>query len=119
MHSNIRGIDSKMESLGTILNIIQPDVLTINETLFVKNRKLTLQGYSYFTSNRTCVSGGGIASCVKANDMVNTLKVGEGENDHEMLVTRHSQFVRAINVINIYGAVENRSNKDDILSRWT
>jgi len=49
--------------------------------------------------------------------LMNTLKVGEGENNHEMLVTRHSQFVRAINVINIYGAVESRSNK--ILSRWT
>ena len=36
MHSNIRGFNSKVVSLNSILGVIRPDVLTINKT-FIKN----------------------------------------------------------------------------------
>ena len=75
MHTNIRGIDSKVESLATILNIIQPSVLTVNETFLENNRKIKLQGFSSFTSNRKHESGGGIATSVKMTDRMNAFTV--------------------------------------------
>ena len=35
-----------------------------------------------------------------------------------MLITRHSQFLCPINVINIYGEVESRSTKDNVQEKW-
>ena len=49
---------------------------------------------------------------------MHTLKIKEGENDDEFLITRHSQFATPINVVNIYGEQEGRSTNDDIKSRW-
>ena len=101
MHSNIRGIDSKAKSLGTILNVIQPSVFTVNETFLDNNRKLKLQGFSSFTLKRKNESGGGVATCINVHDRMHTLKVYEGNNGHEILITRHSQFIVPINVINV------------------
>ena len=61
---------------------------------------------------------GGIATSINYKESMHALKVKEGENDKEYLITRHGQFVTPINIINIYGEQESRSNKDDILDRW-
>ena len=61
---------------------------------------------------------GGISTSVKNQDAMHTLKVKEGIEDDEYLITRHSQFVIPINVVNIYGEQEGRMDKDDILNRW-
>ena len=49
---------------------------------------------------------------------MHTLKVNEGSDNLEMLITRHSQFATAVNVMNIYGMVETRSCKEKIEERW-
>ena len=79
---------------------------------------MKIQGYSCFNRNRQNVNFGGIATCVKSKDAKHTLKTFEGEDDHEVLITRHSQFVVPINVINIYGEQESRSSKENILDKW-
>ena len=119
MHTNIRGIDSKLISLGSILSLVKPSVLTINETMLKGNRKLSLQGFHCFPANRACLHGGGVATCVKVKDRQHTLKVHEGVEGQEFLITRHNQFATAINVINLYGNVESRSSNDKIEERWT
>ena len=119
IHTNIRGIDSKLISLGSILSLVKPSVLTINETMLKGNRKLSLQGFHCFPANRACVDGGGVATCVEVKDRQHTLKVHEGVEGQEFLITRHDQFATAINVINLYGNVESRSSNDKIEERWT
>ena len=47
------------------------------------------------------------------------MKVFEGENDNEMLITRHSQFSTPINILNIYGEQENRTSKEIIQDKWS
>ena len=59
-----------------------------------------------------------MASCVRNKNTADTLKVSEGENDEEYLITRHSQFNIPINIMNIYGEQEGRTTNDEILSRW-
>ena len=61
---------------------------------------------------------GGIATAVQNNDAMYALKVKEGDKDDEFLITRHSQFVVPINIINIYGEQEGRTSKEDIRDRW-
>ena len=108
----------KFNIIGTILNIIKPSVLTVNETFFENNRKLNLQGFLSFTLNRKYESGGGISSSINECDRLNTLKVYEGNKGHEILITRHSQFIIPINVINVYGVVESRNTNDKLNDCW-
>ena len=61
IHLNIRGYDSKALSLHAIANIA--DVVTINETYLKNNRILNMH----------------------------TLKVFEGKDDDEVVITRHGQ----------------------------
>ena len=61
---------------------------------------------------------GGISTSIKNQDAMHTLKVKEGSDDDEFLITRHSQFVTPINVFNIYGEQEGRTDKDNIQNRW-
>ena len=76
-----------------------PNVLTINEVGFKKNKKVNVPGYYSFTRNRKGnVNMGGIAKLVKNNENSSALKVVEGEDSDEFMVTRHGKFKKAINV---------------------
>ena len=44
--------------------------------------------------------------------------MAEGLNEDEFLVTRHSQFNPPINILNIYGDIESRSNIKETEERW-
>ena len=75
--------------------------------------------HACYNINRKKKKHGGIGTCVKGNERLHTLKVNEGSDDLEMLITRHSQFATPVNVINIYGKVETRSSNEEIEERWT
>ena len=117
-HSNIRGYGSKCVSLTNIVSSIQPSVILLNETHFRNQKKMRIQGFNSFTRNRQNKYMGGISTSVTNKDAKDTLKVAEGANDDEFLITRHSQFVTPINCVNIYGEQEGRSSKEDIENRW-
>ena len=118
LHSNIRGFDSKTESIKSIVSLLKPSVITINETLFQHKRTPNISGFTPYGSNRDNSSGGGIVTFVRNSDTSQCLKVFEGINDLEMVITRHAQFEIPINILNIYGKVESRSTKDEIEDRW-
>ena len=44
--------------------------------------------------------------------------MSEGEDSNEYLITRHSQFVTPINIINVYGEQENRTPAVVIEDHW-
>ena len=44
--------------------------------------------------------------------------MGAGVENNEFIITRHSQFSTAINVINIYGNQECRSSREEIVKNW-
>ena len=60
---------------------------------------------------------GGIATCVKNAEAKDALKIIEGV-DNEYLVTRHSQFLVPINLINVYGEQERRCSVDELRNNW-
>ena len=116
--NNIRGFDSKCESFKAIIKNVDPSVVILNETHYKSNRQLVLPGFKCYTMNRVCKDGGGVASCVKMQDSHHTLKIHEGENGVEMLVTRHDQFIRPVNILNVYGLSECRSRNEKIQEQW-
>ena len=61
---------------------------------------------------------GGISTFVKNKDKDDFIKICEGDQNDEFLVTRHVNFIKPLNVINIYGEQECRSKKADIEDRW-
>ena len=116
--SNIRGYGSKAFSFRAITAGLQPSVIVLNETHLKYEQKLKIPGYNSYNRNRKKKCMGGIATSILNKDAMHALKVTEGENENEFLITRHGQFVVPINIINIYGQQEGTSSKEDILSRW-
>ena len=118
LHTNIRGYNSKRISLETIVKTNDIDIVTINETHLKGKKKAEIPGFESFSRNRTHASYGGIATCVKNTHAKDTLLMYKGSEDNEIVITRHNQFKVAINVVNIYGCQENRSNKEKIDENW-
>ena len=61
---------------------------------------------------------GGVATAIKNDDKINAIKIDEGLEKDEFLITRHSQFQIPINVINVCGEIECRSSKNEVEERW-
>ena len=119
MHSNCRGFPSKAKSIESIVSNMKVQELTLNEINLRKNRKLIVRGFKSFNRNREEGHMGGVATCVAEVDSDQVLKVTEGKEGNEFIITRHNQFVKPINVINVYGDVESRTSVDVIDDKWS
>jgi exonuclease III len=118
LHSNIRGFNSKKHSFLSIINGVNPNLVTINELGYKKDKKLSIPGYLCYNRNRACQNMGGVATAIRKDEQIYSLKVDEGIDNDEFILTRHSQFNPPINVLNIYGEIESRSNVKEIEERW-
>ena len=117
-HLNIRGFNSKRISLENIVRKLSPAIITLNETHLKFKQKPKLSNYFSYDRNRISESMGGISTFVKNKDKDDFIKICEGDQNDEFLVTRHVNFIKPLNVINIYGEQECRSKKADIEDRW-
>ena len=117
-HLNVRGMNSKKNSLEKILKTLSPKIVTLNETALRFKVKPKLENFVSFNRNRHTKIMGGVATFVDEKDKNTFVKLAEGENDDEFLITRHSNFLMPLNIINIYGEQENRATKSDIQERW-
>ena len=98
-HNNCRGLESKQDSLVSIINQVQPNIVTLNETYLKKNKKPKIYGYFSYAHNRSNKSMGGVATCVVNKDANNALSMKYGDNADEFIITRHNQFCVPINII--------------------
>ena len=117
-HTNIRGFNSKKKSLLSIINGVNPNIITINEVGFKKDKKLNIPGFYCYNRNRGSVNMGGIATAIKNDEKHYVVKTDEGCDKDEFIITRHNQFRTPINVINCYGEIESRSSRNNIEERW-
>ena len=44
-HSNIRGLKSKSQSLFSILGVVQPNIVTLNEHALKNKQKMNIENY--------------------------------------------------------------------------
>ena len=105
-------------SLQAILEAVRPNVVTLNETHYKNNKKINIEGYVAYNKNRQNINGGGVATAIIQDDAKHSLKVKEGIEGDEYLITKHSQFAVPINVVNVYGEVECRAKNNEIEDRW-
>ena len=57
---------------------------------------------------------GGVATAIRKDIAGFALKIAEGNEDNEFIITRHAQFINPINVMNIYGMQEGRNTNVEI-----
>ena len=82
------------------------------------NKKPQLLGFYSYTRNRPDKSMGGVATCVSNKELGNTVSMKYGQGNQEYIITRHGQFTKPINIINIYGEQENRTGNDEVENNW-
>ena len=101
-----------------IVSRVKPDVVNLNETGLRGNNKVKLEGFHSFSRNRVSKAMGGVATSVAEDLQQRTIKVGEGVEDDEYLITRLDHCHPALNIVNVYGSQESRSGKDEIFESW-
>ena len=117
IHSNTDGYKSKKESINEIAINEKPDVFLLNDTNLKGNIKVKVPGYFSYNKNRDKHKGG--VSTAVANHLVhNTMKVAEGTDEDEYIITRIDKTIPAVNIVNIYGTQESRSTNDEIEKTW-
>ena len=117
---NFRGYSLKKVSFESMIRGMtpRPNLVISCESHLQFNKQFELEGYQSFSRNRREKSMGGIATSIIDSDFRNCLKVTEGEGSNEFIVTRHTDFMVPINVINIYGEQENRTSSSIIKEHW-
>jgi hypothetical protein len=118
LHTNMRGFNSKKESLFCVIDKVRPNCVTINETGLRAQNKVKIPGYFSFSKNRIEKCMGGVATAVTNDMKQNTVKVKEGEDDDEYIIIRVEQYQFPINIVNYYGEQEGRTSKEEILKKW-
>ena len=118
LHSNCRGYNSKKHSFMSIINGVNLNIVTINELGYKKDKRLSIPGYHCYNRNRISQNMGGVATVIRNDEQMFAIKVDEGLDKDEFILTRHCQFSPPINILNIYGEIESRSNKKEIEERW-
>ena len=61
---------------------------------------------------------GGVVTLVKNNLKAHTIKVKEGEEKDEFLITHLDHTNPPIKIVNIYGGIEERMDNQDLLETW-
>ena len=89
----------------------------INDTALKGNRQVKIPHHFSYTKNRK-KNKGGVATVVANYLKPNTVKVGEGKEGDECVITRFDHTIPAINLINIYGDQEGRTPADEIKKGW-
>ena len=79
---------------------------------------MNIPGYVSYSRNRKDKASGGISTSVSNIDAPFCVRVEEGLEDNEFILTRHSQFQPPINVLNLYGQQECRVAREIIERHW-
>jgi hypothetical protein len=122
LFNNIRGFNSKKESLDNILNDRDIDVACLNETNVHGKSKINIKNYFSFTKNNpNKKSMGGIATSVKNDIKQSAVRVNENSEGDEYLIVRLEHVEPPLNILNIYGQQEGRDGqvgKERVVESW-
>ena len=117
IHSNIDGYESKKESVNEFVEKEKPDVIMFNDTNLKGKLKIKIPRYFSYSKNREKFKGG-VATVIANHLKHNTMKVTEGKDYDEYIVTRFDHTVPPVNIVTIYGNQESRSTDSEIEKSW-
>ena len=95
----------------------KPDIITLNDTNLKGKFKVKVPGYFSYNKNREKYKGG-VSTIVSNHIKHNTMKVSEGKEGDEYIITRFYHTVPVINLVNIYGQQEGKTDNDEIEKSW-
>ena len=113
--TNSAGLNSKKESFFSIINIIKPSIITVQETKHSKFRTLKIPGYQTFERIRNGKSGGGLLTSI-INDL-NPVLIFSANDNIELLTVEVKVGNDKIRIINGYGPQEH-DDTNSILIFW-
>ena len=76
-HCNIRGYNSKKDSLNTIISLVNPNMITLNEHGIKNKNKISIPGFNTYTRNRHNQNMGGVSTSTIEADKDYAIKVTE------------------------------------------
>ena len=80
---------------------------------------MKIKGYNARVRNwKNFKKMGGVATAVKNSLNKNAVKIKEGEKDNEYMITRLGHTNPAINIINVYGGIEERMEDQEVIENW-
>ena len=91
LHSNCHGFISKQPSIDDIILNKSPDVYLFNETALKGRRKISIKNYFSFGKNREKHMGG-VATVVANHLRQHAVKVAEGREGDEYLITSYPSY---------------------------
>ena len=119
LNNNICGWNSKKNSVPDILEKLNPDVCIFQETALAGTNQLKIKNFHCSVRNRKDFKRmGGVATAVHNHLKSHTIKVKEGENKDEFIITRLDHINPPLNIINVYGGIEDRMDNQEILENW-
>ena len=68
--------------------------------------------------NRVSEAMGGVSTLTMIKDKDKFTKICEGNQKDEFFITRHTNFLKPLNVMNIYGEQESRCSKVEVAEKW-
>ena len=91
-HTNIQSANARLNSLESIVNSHDVDIITVNETNMKKNKKFQVDGFKCIFRNRQNSHMGGVATCFREYNVSDTLVVSKGEKE-EYIVTAIANYL--------------------------
>ena len=116
MGTNANGIKSKKESLFSLINLLQPSIITIQESFMKKPGQIKIPGYQIFEKVRETKNGGGLLSAITED--LEPVLVDYTDHESEMLSVQINVNDLKIRIINAYGPQEKADDDPDVYKFW-
>ena len=97
-------------------------MINLSETMKKGKSEIKIKDYVTFSQNRSNnEGGGGISTSVTAAMKKYATKVAADNENDEFMVTRLDNVKPAINIVHVYGRIENREagKPENVLKSWT
>ena len=112
---NIRGWQSKSESLSNIAKKEKADIICLQETHCSDAKAPQIKGYSTYFRNRTQKCKGGLAILVYDKISKFVTKLESSSEPAEFFSLRLDCFDPCLVIINFYGVIESQYSKQEVL----
>ena len=109
---NIRGTNSKVESLRSAILTYQPDIVCIQESMLDQTRTPIIEGYKWAIKQRQNKQGGGVAILINNNiQQITRMKQEEPDNEEEIQWLTIKTKKEKITIGNFYGPQESEQRQ--------
>ena len=94
LHSNIRGLKSKVQSLNHVANnVVSADCISLNEHGIRGNNSVKIDNYHTFSKNRINKRMGGVSLSIPEEHKKSYMKIKEGNDEDEYIIIRNDKIL--------------------------